>query len=216
VRRRPTRIAIRLTGAAALVALTATVAVEARPAAVDGPVCIPGGTTVPVTADAKVSAAHPRRHYGRSETWAANYGAPSVRTFVTFDLPELPLECMVHKAMFDIKGRYSGEPNPPNSWPGANVGMTLIRRPWNESRITWNNMPATHSCGGGVLDYATDSWDITGIVQKAYECVDKGRIDGWYGLRIKGWSPRNRGAKWRLIVDSREGAHPPVIELEWE
>src|SRR5215210_7530502 len=105
-----TRTAIWLAGAVSLALLV--LAPRTGAAAVEGPVCVPGETTVPVTADAKVLAAHPNRHYGRSGSWKVNYAANAV-SFVAFDLPALPLQCAVSKATLDLKGSYSGEPDPP-------------------------------------------------------------------------------------------------------
>jgi hypothetical protein len=94
--------------------------------------------------------------------------------------------------------------------------MTLVRRDWTEAAITWNNKPGGHGCVAENFEYARpDSWLITGIVQQAYECLRNGALAEWNGLKARGWSPRGRGAKWRLVVDSREGPHPPVVEISW-
>jgi hypothetical protein len=212
--RRLTRSTIWLAGVVSL-ALFA-LAPRADAAAVQAPGCIAGETTVPITADAKALAAHPNRHYGRSGSWKVNYAAKAV-SFVTFDLPALPLQCTVTKATIDLKGTYSGTPDPPNSWPGANVDASLAQRPWTEGRINWNNKPGGNACDEGSLDYARpDSWQITATVQLAYQCLDSGRLSTWNGVKLKGWSPRGRGADWQVVVDSRESSHPPVVEIAWE
>ena len=187
------------------------------PEAAAGPVCVPGSTTAPITADAKVSSVHPNRHYGRRDTWGLNYAPTTARSFLEFDLPTIPVGCSVSKATLGLRGTLSGQPNPPDSWPGAFVEMTLVRRDWTEAAITWTNKPGGHGCVAENFEYAhPDSWQITGIVQQAYECLRNGGLAEWNGLKARGWSPRGRGAKWRLVVDSRESAHPPTIEISWE
>jgi hypothetical protein len=216
VRARRKRIAIALAGAGIVAVLGASVVTGAQAAAVEGPLCIPGSATVPVTADAKVSSNHPNQRYGSAGTWKVNF-ASTARSFVDFDLPAIPTGCSVTEATFRLNGTLYGHPNPAHRWPGAHVNFTLARKGWNERAITWNNMPSSSPCDGGTQDYAqTNSWVITGIVQQAYECVDAGRLSAWNGLKFRGWSPRNRGAKWRLVVDSRESSHPPVVEIGWE
>ena len=97
-RKPPKGRALRATGAATIAALAALVAAGPHDSANAGPLCIPGGTTVPVTADAKVSSVHPKRHYGHAGTLKVNYGPSTARTLLTFDLPTLPLQCTVSKA----------------------------------------------------------------------------------------------------------------------
>jgi hypothetical protein len=208
--------AVRLAGTAVLVAAVVSIAATAQASPAKGPVCVPGGATVPVTADAKVSSVHPSRHYGHSGTWKANYNPTNARSFFTFDLPTIPSGCSVSEATLELKGTFSGTPNPPNHWPSADVNVSLVKHHWTESGITWNTMPAGNACDGGLQDYArTDSWVITGMVQQAYICLDNGGLTAWNGLKVKGWSPRRRGASWRLVVDSRQSKHPPVVDISW-
>lgn len=203
------------TGILAALGVLAAVVTQAAPA--QEPICTPGGTTVPITADAKVSSAHPNRHYGRRDAWEQNYGPATARSFVKFELPTIPIGCSVTRATLDLNGALSGTPNPPNRWPGASVNTSLVRHDWTEAGITWNNMPAGKGCTAQNQNYAwTDSWEITGIVQEAYECLRTGGLAEWNGLKAKGWSPRGRGARWRLAVDSRESSHPPVVDIDWD
>ncbi len=179
--------------------------------------CIPGGTTVPVTADAKVSSVHPRRHYGHAGRLKVNYGPASARTLLTFDLPALPLQCTVSKATLRLKGTLSGTPSRPDDFPSASVNMSIVKSHWTEAGVTWRNMPGANACDGGTQDYARgDYWQLTGIVQSAYQCLDSGRLAAWNGLKVKGWSMAGRGASWKLVVDSREGDHPPFVEISWD
>ncbi len=178
--------------------------------------CIPGGTTVPVTADAKVSSVHPGRHYGHRGTWKVNYTPTNSRSLLKFDLPTLPLQCTVSRAVLELRGRYSGSPRKPDGYPGANVNASLVKGRWTEAGVTWRNMPGGNGCDGATQDYArTSSWSLTGIVQSAYQCLDSGRLPAWNGLKVKGWSVAGRGASWKLVVDSRESGHPPVVEISW-
>jgi hypothetical protein len=182
-----------------------------------GPVCIPGGTTVPVTADAKVSSVHPKRHYGHAGTLKVNYGPTSARTLFTFALPTLPLQCTVSEATLQLKGTLSGTPSKPGDFPGADVDLSIVKSHWTEARVTWRNMPGANACDGGTQDLARgDYWQLTGIVQSAYQCLDSGRLTAWNGLKVKGWSMTGRGASWKLVVDSRESRSPPVVEISWE
>ena len=188
-----------------------------RDSAHAGPVCIPGGTTVPVTGDAKVSSVHPKRHYGHAGTLKVNYGPASARTLLTFDLPTLPLQCTVSEATLQLKGTLSGTPSNPYDFPTASVDVSLVKKHWTEAGVTWRNMPGANACDGGTQDYARgDYWQLTGIVQSAYRCLDSGRLAAWNGLRVKGWSFGGRGASWKLVVDSRESRHPPVVEISWD
>jgi hypothetical protein len=187
-----------------------------RNSAEAGLLCLGGGTTVPLTADAQVSSAHPNRHYGHLDTWAVNYRHTKVWSLLDFDLPTIPTGCSVNAATLEFRGRFSGTPNPPDHWPGADVNVSLVKHHWTESSVTWNTMPAANACDGGIQDYARDDhWNLTGIVQMAYSCLDDGRIAAWNGLKVKGWSPRKRGASWRLVVDSRKSKHPPVVAISW-
>jgi hypothetical protein len=182
-----------------------------------GPICIPGGTTVKVTADAKVSSAHPGHRYGHASTWKVNYAPRNTRTLLMFPLPELPLQCAITKATLELHGSYSGSPQEPDQYPGANVNMGVTNRSWNESRVNWRNMPAGNACDGASQDFARpDSWNLTGIVQSTYQCLDTGRLAAWNGLKVVGWSPAGRGASWKLVAGSRESGHPPVVEFVWE
>jgi hypothetical protein len=54
------------------------------------------------------------------------------------------------------------------------------------------------------------------MVQKAYECLEKGTLASFEGFKLKGWSPRARGADWKLTVDSRESSHPPLVTITWQ
>jgi hypothetical protein len=209
-------VTLRVAGAAILTAAAVLVAAGARSSAEAGVLCVAGGTTVPVTADAKVSSAHPDRHYGHSGTWKVNYGRTKVWSLLTFDLPTIPMGCSLSTATLELTGRFSGTPGPPNHWPGADVNISLVKRHWTEASVTWNTMPAANACDGGIQDYArNDHWNLSGIVQLAYSCLDEGRLAAWNGLKVKGWSPRKRGAHWRLVVDSRESKHPPVVAFSW-
>src|SRR5215208_4044619 len=95
---------IQVAGIAALVAAAVSVAATAQALPLPGSPCNPGGTTVPVTADAKVSSVHPNRHYGRSGTWKANYAPTNARSFFTFDLPTIPTGCAVTEATLQLHG----------------------------------------------------------------------------------------------------------------
>jgi hypothetical protein len=209
-------VTLRVVGAAILAAAAVLVAAGTRSSAEAGVLCVAGGTTVPVTADAKVSSAHPSRRYGHSGTWKVNYGHTKVWSLLSFDLPTIPMGCSLSTATLELTGRFSGTPSPPNHWPGANVNVSLVKRHWTEASVTWNTMPAANACDGGIQDYArNDHWNLSGIVQLAYSCLDDGGLTAWNGLKVKGWSPRKRGAHWRLVVDSRESKHPPVVAISW-
>jgi hypothetical protein len=209
-------VAFRVVGARVLAAAAVLVAAGSRDSAHAGPLCVPGETTVPVTADAKVSSRHPNRHYGHADTWDVNYAHTNVRTLLTFDLPTIPLGCSVSKATLELTGKYSGTPNPPSHWPGANVNVSIVKHHWTEAGVTWRTMPAANACDGGTEDYArTNHWSLTGIVQMAYECLDSGELAAWNGVKAKGYSPPKRGARWRLVVDSRESKHRPVVVISW-
>jgi hypothetical protein len=206
-------------GCAAAVAVVVAVAVIAAPSpptAGAGVLCQGESPTLPLTADAKVSSVHPKRRYGRRDTWTVNYGPATARSYISFDLPEKPMGCRVTAATLDLRGRYSGQPNSPTEFPGATVDMWLVDRGWNERKITWNNRPRKNGCDAGTGEYAeSDRWDLTGVVQKAYECPEKGTLASFEGLKLKGWSPRGRGARWKLSVDSRESSHPPAVTIIW-
>jgi hypothetical protein len=209
-------VIFRVAAAAVLAAVAVLVAAGTRNSAQAGPLCVPGGTTVPVTADAKVSSGHPNRHYGHADTWDVNYARTKVRSLLTFGLPTVPMGCSVSKATLELTGRYSGTPNPPNHWPGANVNVSIVKHHWTEAGVTWRTMPAANACDGGTQDYArTNHWNLTGIVQIAYACLDSGELAAWNGLKAKGYSPPNRGASWRLVVASRESEHRPVVAISW-
>lgn len=212
----PKGSALRVGVAAAVAALAVILVARPLDSANAGPVCIAGGTTVPVTADAKVSSVHPSRHYGHAGTWKVNFAPSNARSLFTFDLPTLPLQCTVSQAVLKLKGAYSGTPNPPDGYPSADVNLSIAKGRWTESGVTWRNMPGGNACDGGAQDYArTDQWVLTGIVQSAYQCLNSGRLPAWNGLKVSGWSPHGRGASWKIVVDSRESKHPPVVEISW-
>jgi hypothetical protein len=202
--------------AATVAALAVIVLVRPQGSANAGPLCLAGEAIVPVTADAKASAAHPGRHYGHARRWKVNYGRSKVRSVFTFDLPVLPLQCSVSQAVLKLKGTYAGTPKRPDTYPSANVNLSIAQSHWTEAGVTWRNMPKGYACDGGTQDYArTSSWVLTGIVQSAYRCLESGRLDSWNGLKVGSWSPRGRGASWKIAVDSRESRHPPVVEISW-
>jgi hypothetical protein len=205
-----------MVGAAILAAVATLFVARPQDSANAGPVCIPGGVTIPVTADAKVSSVHPSRRYGHARTWKVNYGPANARSLFTFDLPTLPLQCTVSQAVLKLTGAYSGTPKSPDGFPGANVNMSIAKGHWTEAGVTWRNMPGGNACDGATQDYARPkSWDLTGIVQSAYRCLDSGRLAAWNGLKVAGWSVKGRGASWKVVVDSRESKHPPVVEISW-
>ena len=203
--------------AAAIVAALALITVPAGDAAGAGPLClIPGQATVPVTAYARVSSVHPRRNYGHAGRWKIDYAPTNARSLIMFGLPKLPMGCGVTDAVLELRGSYSGTPGKPDRYPGASVNLSLVKRHWSESRVTWRNMPPANGCDGGSQDFArTRSWNVTGMVQEAYRCLGNGGLAAWNGLKAKGWSVPGRGASWRLVVDSRESAHPPVVKISW-
>ena len=209
----------RAASCAAAVAAVVGVAVLAGPSAPHagaGILCQSDAATLPLTADAKVSSVHPNRRYGHRDTWKVNYGPATARSYISFDLPEKPMGCTVAGATLDLRGRYSGQPSSPTEFPGATVDMWLVNRGWNERSITWNNRPRKNGCDAGTGEYAeSDRWDVTGVVQKAYECLEKGTLASFEGFKLKGWSPRGRGAHWKLAVDSRESSHPPTVTILW-
>jgi hypothetical protein len=214
-RARRARVAGCTAAMVAVVGLGISVAANA-PIAGARQLCMGGEASVPITADAKVSSVHPRRHYGRRDTWKVKYGPATTRSFITFDLPTPPIECTVDKATLELRGRYSGRPSSPTEYPGAEVDMSLIRRGWSERKITWNNKPRGNGCDVRTSEYALSrKWLITGMVQKAYQCLDDGRLASFEGFKLKGWSPGGRGAHWQLGVDSRESSHPPVVHIAW-
>jgi hypothetical protein len=214
---RPRANRARAAGCAAAVAAVVGLAILAAPSpptAGAGILC--HSVTLPLTADAKVSSLHPNRRYGRRDTWKVNYGPATARSFLSFDLPEKPLGCGVASATLDLRGRYSGQPSSPTEFPGATVDMWLVNRGWNERRITWNNRPRENGCDAGTGEYAKSrQWDITGMVQKAYECLENGTLASFEGFKLKGWSPRGRSADWKLWVDARESSHPPSVTINW-
>jgi hypothetical protein len=215
-RRRPKGSAFRFVVAAAIAALAVILLARPQDSANAGPVCIPGGTTVPVTADAKVSRVHPGRHYGHSGTWKINYAPANARTLLRFDLPTPPLQCTVTKATLKLTGKYSGTPSQPDTYPSADANMSVAKGHWTEAGVTWRNMPGGNACDGGTQDYAhPNSWDLTGAVQSAYQCLESGRLAAWNGIKVAGWSVKGRGASWKLVADSRESKHPPVVEISW-
>ncbi len=215
-RRRPKGSAFRFVVAAAIAALAVILLARPQDSANAGPVCIPGGTTVPVTADAKVSSVHPGRHYGHAGTWKVDFAPGNARSLFTFDLPALPLQCTVSQAVLKLRGTYSGTPKQPDIYPSADVNVSIAKGRWTEGGVTWRNMPGGNACDGGGQDYArTNQWVLTGVVQSAYQCLSSGRLPAWNGLKVAGWSPHGRGASWALVVDSRESKHPPVVEISW-
>src|SRR3954452_11262245 len=104
-------VTLRVVGAAVLAAAAVLVAAGTRNSAEAGPLCVAGGTTVPVTADAKVSSGHPNRHYGHSDTWKVNQGRTKVWSLLSFDLPAIPVGCAVGTATLELTGKYSGIPH---------------------------------------------------------------------------------------------------------
>ena len=204
---------------AGVTASCAVVASDAVSAAIPGPLCIPGSSTLPLTADAKVSRRHPARHYGAASRWKVNYGPATLRSFVDFDLPTIPTGCALTDATLEVTGDESGHPHPANAWPGAYVNIYLASGRWRESGITWNDMPPGYGCFGDFKDYASSGdLTITTVLQNAYRCLDSGRLKHWNGLKLKGWSPTTNGRHphWRFAVDSRESAHPPVVHISWD
>jgi hypothetical protein len=193
-------------------------AVGASQAAVlPGPACLPGEATIPLTADARISANHPGRNYGTGSRWKVNFGPGTARSFINFELPEISDACIVTKATVSLRGSQSGRPHPATADPGANINFYLATRDWREGGITWDNQPRGHGCYGIDPEYATtDEWDITGIIDDAYRCLRAGRLDAWHGLKLRGWSPKGHHAHWRIGIDSRESDHPPVVHLSWE
>lgn len=120
------------------------------------------------------------------------------------------------KAVLKLKGCYSGTPKQPDTYPSADVNATLAKGRWTEAGVTRRNMPASNACDGGTQDYArTKQWVLTGIVQTAYECLDSGRLGAWNGIKVSGWSVKGRGASWKIVVDSRQSRHPPVVQISW-
>jgi hypothetical protein len=213
---RKTAVATALVAAAGVSSSCLLATEEANAATIEGPLCIPGSVSVPVTADAKVSQRHPNRHYGASSRWKINFGPATLRSFVNFNLPTIPFGCSVTEAMLEVTGHESGHPHPATGWPGAMARVYVASGRWSERGITWNNRPRGYGCWGPTQDYAkSGSLRITATIQDAYGCLDTGRLKKWNGLKFQGWSPQGWGAHWRFVVDSRESAHPPVVHISW-
>ena len=89
------------------------------------------------------------------------------------------------QARLKLKRTYSGTPNPPDSYPSANVNLSLAKGRWTEAGVTWRNMPAGNACDGGAPGLRQDQpvGVLTGIVQSAYQCLDSGRLPAWKGSR---------------------------------
>ncbi len=212
---RASKIAVTASLAAFALACALAISTSAEVATAIGPVCIPGQTTEPLTADAKVSRRHPNRSYGASSRWRLDYPA-TTRSFIDFSLPDIPGACTIQEARLEVAGTESGYPHPATAWPGAEINFYLASGRWSERGITWNNQPPGYGCFGTTQDYATPgSLLITGTLQDAYRCLANGRLRAWNGIKLRGWSAHGSGALWRFVVDSRESAHPPVVRISW-
>jgi hypothetical protein len=168
---------------------------------------VSGATTVRVTADTKISQKKPTTNFGRSATWAAGpnpTGTGSLDTaFVRFPLPALPPGCTIAAAELVVSGY---QEKPPVSGDQV-VIYRNITRPWQERKITYNENPTIQDNPHAVFDRAWPGpWNITKPIRRMYLAGTPN-----YGLMIYGGNIRGG----RVVVDSRESAHPPTVRLRW-
>ncbi len=125
--------------------------------------------------DAHVTETYPTTNYQLS--YMLKTGVGRNRTYVKFDLPALSAGDMVIGAVFNAT-LLSSNPD------YRQVDVHKVLADWNDSTITWSNMPAYNTAK--IEDYQNVkdmnipySWNVTGIVKDWYQTGNN------YGLMLK-------------------------------
>jgi hypothetical protein len=120
------------------------------------------------------------------------------RTFVKFDLPELPWGAIVSSAVLRLV---------PVSVPDSrNYEISRVTGPWDESTVTWATQPAAILTGTQINNLM--EWDVTADVQNFYSGTPN------YGWRISDQN-EDSAVPYEIVFGSRESSARPQLILEY-
>jgi hypothetical protein len=151
--------------------------------------------------------------------WKANNNPNNAtwRSYIKFvNLKDIPSNATVNSAKLYLFGEPSSLsfPNGNSSFPGSPNGdnTSLVQRvtggDWNETTLTWNNMPAVTNVGQATISPSTSQWnynavvDVTDIVK---EMVAHPNTN--YGFCVK---LANETPSRALVFNTSEAADPSV------
>ncbi|PZF81772.1 right-handed parallel beta-helix repeat-containing protein [Jiangella anatolica] len=121
--------------------------------------CTAANIVLTAAADTHVEQELPLDNFGGSEALAVRSAAPdgNARSFVRFDLPAVPDDCVLERATLRLHGE--GE-------AGRTLEAVATDAAWDESQLTWNTQPGTT---GAAVPTTSGSgyreWTLTGQVQ---------------------------------------------------
>jgi hypothetical protein len=121
----------------------------------------------------------------------------NTRSFVRFDLPELPEKAIISKATLRLT---------PSSLSPRVYEVSRVSTTWNELSITWNNQPGAVLTGTQINN--TMEWDVTPDVVDFYNGTPN------YGWRISDQS-ENSAVLYETLFDSRESGMKPQLTIEY-
>ncbi len=146
-----------------------------------------------VSQDAYVDQGLPLANFGGlSSLSVRSFLNTNTRSFVQFDLPELPSEAIVQKATLRLV---------PITVPGARTyDVSRVTSAWSETAITWANQPAAILTGTQLNNVM--EWDVTTDVQAFYSGTPN------YGWRISDQT-ENSVLPYEILFGSRESFSKP-------
>jgi len=154
---------------------------------------------VSASQDAYVDQTVPLSNFGGGQFLSVrSFLNANTRSFVQFDLPELPSKAIISKAVLRLQ--------PLNLPPARNYEVSRVLNSWSESGITWANQPAAVLTGVQVNNAM--EWDVTGDVQGFYSGTPN------YGWRISDQS-ENSVLPFEVLFGSRESFAKPQLIIEY-
>ncbi len=159
----------------------------------------PDVITVRASQDAYVDQTVPLSNFGGVQFLSVrSFFNANTRSFVQFDLPELPSKAIISKAILRL--------HPLNLPPARNYEVSRVLNSWSESGITWANQPAVVLTGVQVNNVM--EWDVTADVQGFYSGTPN------YGWRISDQT-ENSALLYEILYGSRESSVSPQLIIEY-
>jgi len=160
-----------------------------------------------VIEDTYANSDNPDTNYGSANGFVSGMDGGSVcRSFLKFDLSSIPPGQLVISAKLRLDNSFI-------SFPAPELGVYYIHDSWDESTLTWNNMPSSNEfipIDQGYISGEITVFDVTADVDTQYAG------DGVYSLLIKSMdeSLDQSASFW-----SRDLGWPPIaptLEVEYE
>lgn len=149
--------------------------------------------------------------YSAGWTWSGNYG--TVRSFIEFDLTEIPSGIEILEAKLSFyndpgNNRFLTDGDHSNLTNSNASYLNLVTEPWDESTITWENQPDFDATTGIVIEESTSptqdyiDLDVKDMVQYM---VDNPALNHGFVLRLQ-----NEERYTALVFGSSDNENPDI------